>query len=145
MAARNATAQNAPHAKKVFTDKDMELQAGPLPRLKRDGAENADDVTAAIAKYKLTHTSQETEDVVHAWYDRYDSELAAAIQANLDTTSLRAANVNNGYELCQQNLKVTKITSTTGIGRWPNNAVHNTIGPKSAAIRMSWYKFNTAS
>ena len=145
MAARNATAQNAPHAKKVFTDEDMELQAGPLPRLKRDGAENADDVTAAIAKYKLTHTSQETEDVVHAWYDRYDSELAAAIQANLDNTSLRAANVNNGYELCQQNLKVTKITSPAGIGRWPNNAVHNPIGPKSAAIRMSWYRFNTAS
>jgi hypothetical protein len=102
-AARNAKAQNAPHAKKVFTDEDMELQAGPLPRLKMDGAENADDVTAAIAKYKLTHTPQETEDVVHAWYDRFDSELAAAIQANLDTTSLRAANVNNGYELCQQN------------------------------------------
>src|SRR6202041_960402 len=98
-AARNAKAQNAPHAKKVFTDEDMELQAGPLPRLKMDGAENADDVTAAIAKYKLTHTAQQTEDVVHAWYDRYDSELAAEIQANRDTTSLRPPNGNNGHDL----------------------------------------------
>jgi cytoskeletal protein RodZ len=56
-AARKAKAQNPTHAKKVFTDEDMELQAGPLPRLKMDGAENADDVTAAIAKYKLTHTA----------------------------------------------------------------------------------------
>src|ERR1022692_3214328 len=42
-AARGAKTQKA-HAKKVFTDEDMEVTAGPLPRLKMDGAENADDV-----------------------------------------------------------------------------------------------------
>jgi hypothetical protein len=166
-AARNAKAQNAPHAKKVFTDEDMELQAGPLPRLKMDGAENADDVTAAIAKYKLTHTAQQTEDVVHAWYDRYDSELAAAIQANLDTTSLRAANVNNGYELCQQNQDYTdyehcrnrqmaeqrgaqhdrtEISSNTNIVvRIQHSFMKIRVGLTQNGLRYDWFKVRTTN
>ena len=101
-AARNAKVQKAAKAKKVFTDEDMEATAGPLPRLKMDGAENADDVVAAIAKYKTTHTPQQTEDAVHIWYDRYDEMLQAAIRENLDVQTVRAANVSNGYELCVQ-------------------------------------------
>jgi len=101
-AARSAKAQKATHAKKVFTDEDMEATAGPLPRLKMDGAENADEVAAAISKYKTTHTPEQTEQAVRIWYDRYDEMLAAAIQENQDMTSLRNANVSNGYELCQQ-------------------------------------------
>jgi len=101
-AARNAKVQKAAKAKKVFTDEDMEATAGPLPRLKMDGAENADDVVAAIAKYKTTHTPEQTEAAVHIWYDRYDDMLQAAIRENLDVQTLRAANVSNGYELCVQ-------------------------------------------
>jgi hypothetical protein len=101
-AARSAKAQKATHVKKVFTDEDMEAIAGPLPRLKMDGAENADEVVAAISKYKVTHTPEQTEQAVRIWYDRYDEMLAAAIQENQDMTSLRNANVSNGYELCQQ-------------------------------------------
>jgi hypothetical protein len=101
-AARSAKAEKATHAKKVFTDEDMEATAGPLPRLKMDGAENADEVVAAISKYKTAHTPEQTEQAVHIWYDRYDEMLAAAIQENQDLTSLRNANMSNGYELCQQ-------------------------------------------
>ena len=101
-AARSAKVQKAGKAKKVFTDEDMEATAGPLPRLKMDGAENADDVVAAIAKYKTTHTPEQTEEAVHIWYDRYDDMLQAAIRENLDVQTLRAANVSNGYELCVQ-------------------------------------------
>lgn len=100
-AARGAKTQKA-HAKKVFTDEDMEVTAGPLPRLKMDGAENADDVVTAIAAHKKTHTPEQTENAVHIWYDRYDEMLAAAIQDNLDMKVLRDANYSNGYELCQQ-------------------------------------------
>lgn len=39
---------------------------------------------------------------MQAWYGRYDEELAAAIQENLDVKSLREENVSNGYELCRQ-------------------------------------------
>lgn len=101
-AARKAKAANPAHAKKVFTDDDMETQAGPFPRLKMDGAGNDDEILAAISKYKLTHTPQQTEDAVRSWFDRYDQELAAAMKSNLDTVSLRNANLTNGYELCQQ-------------------------------------------
>jgi len=101
-AARDAKSQKAAHAKKVFTDEDMEVSAGPLPRLKMDGAENADEVVAAIAKYKMTHTPEQTEAAVHIWYDRYDEMLAAAIQENLEMTVLRNANSSNGYDLCQE-------------------------------------------
>lgn len=101
-AAQNTKEQKTEHAKKVFTDEDMEATAGPLPRLKMDGAENADDVIAAIAKYKTSHTPEQTEAAVRIWYERYDQMLAAAIQENLDTKALRDANVSNGYELCVQ-------------------------------------------
>jgi hypothetical protein len=166
-AARKAKAQNTTHAKKVFTDEDMELQAGPLPRLKMDGAENADDVTAAIAKYKLTHTPQETEDVVRAWYDRYDSELAAAIQSNLDTTSLRAANMNNGNELCQQNQDYedyqhclsrqraeqrgaqhdrTEISSNTNVViRIQHSFMKIRVGLTQNGLRYDWFKVRTSN
>jgi hypothetical protein len=86
----------------VFTDEDMEATAGPLPRLKMDGAENADEVVAAIASYKTTHSPQQTEEAVRTWYDRYDQMLAAAIQTNLDLKAIRQANVSNGEDLCQQ-------------------------------------------
>jgi len=101
-AARDAKAQKVGKAKKVFTDEDMEATAGPLPRLKMDGPENADEVVAAIAKYKVTHTPEETEKAVRVWYERYDEMLAAAIQDNQDTAALRNANTSNGYELCQE-------------------------------------------
>jgi hypothetical protein len=100
-AARDTKAQKA-HAKKVFTDEDMEATAGPLPRLKMDGAENADEIVRAIAAFKATHTPPQTESAVHIWYDRYDEMLAAAIKENLEMKALRDANYSNGYELCQQ-------------------------------------------
>lgn len=45
---------------------------------------------------------EETEDAVRRWYDFYDEQLEAAIRANIDTRALREANVNNGYDLCQE-------------------------------------------
>ena len=101
-AAREKKAQKMGHAKKVVTDEDMEASAGPLPRLKMDGAENGDDVVAAIIAFRMTHTPEQTENAVRIWYDRYDEMLAAAIKENLETKTLREANSSNGYELCQQ-------------------------------------------
>ncbi|HEV2397228.1 MAG TPA: hypothetical protein VGS27_09835 [Candidatus Sulfotelmatobacter sp.] len=99
---RGAKAQKSTHAKKVLTDDNMEQSAGPLPLLKMDGAENADDVVAAISTYKETHTPEQTEEAVRLWYEHYDEMLAAAIQENLDLKALRDENLSNGYELCQQ-------------------------------------------
>jgi len=101
-AARKAKAQKAAHATKVFTDEDMEAASGPLPRLKMDGADNSDDVVAAMTKYRATHTPQQTEEVVHAWFDRYDQMLAAAMKESVNINTLRNVNSLNGYDLCAE-------------------------------------------
>jgi len=101
-AVRDSKAQKAPHAKKVFTDEDMDAATGPLPKLKMDGIDNTDQIINEIGVYKKTHTAEQTEQVVHDWYDEYDSQLAAAIRDNLDRATLMQENQSNGYELCQQ-------------------------------------------
>ncbi len=52
--------------------------------------------------YNATHTPDETDAAVQAWYERYDEDLAAAIQDNQTVQSLREENASNGYELCRQ-------------------------------------------
>jgi len=101
-AASSAKAQKTAHAKKVFTDDDMEVNAGPLPRLKMDGPENGDEIVAAITKYKETHTPEQTEQAVQTWYDRYDQMLVATIQENREMATIGSVNMSNGNELCQQ-------------------------------------------
>lgn len=100
-AARNGKEKTA-HAKKVFTDDDLEVNAGPLPRLKMDGPENGDEIVTAITKYKATHTPEQTEQAIRTWYDRYDEMLVATIQENRDMATLSSTNMSNGNELCQQ-------------------------------------------
>lgn len=101
-AARNSKAQKTNHARKVFSDEDMEAWSGPLPRLKMEGTENADQIITAIAAYRMSHTPGQTESAVRGWYERYDEILAAAIQNDIDTRVLRAVNSSNGYELCME-------------------------------------------
>jgi hypothetical protein len=101
-AANKAKAQKTAHAKKVFTDDDMEANAGPLPRLRMDGPENGDEIVTAITKYKETHTPEQTEQAIRTWYDRYDEMLVATIQENRDMAALSSANMSNASELCQQ-------------------------------------------
>jgi hypothetical protein len=101
-AAKSAKDQKAGHAKKVFTDEDMEVAEGPLPRLKTDGLDNSDEIIVAITKYKAAHTPEQTEEAVHMWFDRYDQILAAALQENQDMSTLRSTNMSNAYALCQE-------------------------------------------
>jgi hypothetical protein len=100
--ARTSKKQTTSRARKVITEDDMDAAANILPRLRTEGAENSDEIIAAIGKYKETHTAAETEEVVQAWYERYDEDLAAAIQQNQVVNSLREENLSNGYEICRQ-------------------------------------------
>ena len=61
----------------------METWSGPLPKLKMDGTENAEEIIAAITAYRANHTAEQTEGAVRLWYERYDEILAAAIQNNI--------------------------------------------------------------
>ncbi len=101
-AARNNKKDKSMHAKKVFTDEDMEAWSGPLPKLRLDGTENSDEIIQSILAYRKTHTVPETEAVVRKWFERYDEILAAAIHNSAETRTLRAANTSNGYELCME-------------------------------------------
>ena len=101
-AAHDAKTQKISHAKKVFTDDDMDAHTGPLPRLKMDGIDNTDQILTEIGSYKRNHTSEQTEQVLHDWFDEYDRQLQAAIVDNQDRQTLMQENQTNGYELCQQ-------------------------------------------
>jgi len=99
---KNSKKQNSLRANKVITEDDMNAIANLLPRLRMDGAENSDEIIAAIGRYKASHSPEETEEAVQAWYERYDEDLGAAIQQNLTVSSLREENNSNGYEICRQ-------------------------------------------
>ncbi len=100
-AAKAAKKRSAAGAKKVITEDDMDGPRNVLPALTMEDAENGDDIVTAIGEYKRTHTPEETENVVHAWYDKYDEELAAAIKQNIVVSVLREENNSNGFELCR--------------------------------------------
>jgi hypothetical protein len=89
-------------APKVITEDDMVAPGNVLPRITAEGAENADEILEAIGEYKATHTPEETERVVRAWYERYDQDLAAAIQHNQTMMTLREENFSNGNEICRE-------------------------------------------
>jgi hypothetical protein len=111
--ARNSKKQPDTHAKKVITEDNM--NAMPLPPLRMDSAENSDEVIAAIGEYKRTHTPDETEAAVRAWYERYDQDLAAAIEHNHVVSTLREENFSNGNEICRE----------SGIHWYPPRPVHH--------------------
>ncbi len=46
------------------------------------GIDNTDEILKAIDAYRSTHNLQETERVVHSWYDKHDAMLANAIDEN---------------------------------------------------------------
>jgi hypothetical protein len=99
---KNSKKPAATKSKKVITEDDMNAAANVLPRITVEGAENADQIIAAIAEYKATHTPEQTEEVVQGWYERYDQDLAAAIQQNQTVNTLREENTSNGYEMCRE-------------------------------------------
>jgi hypothetical protein len=99
---RNSKKPTSAKAKKVITEDDMNAIANALPRIRTEGAENADEIIAAIGQYKASHTPEETEAAVQAWFERYDQDLAAAIQQNQTVSTLREENFSNGNELCRE-------------------------------------------
>ncbi len=118
-AAKKAQKDKTTHAKKVITDEDVVPQRGPLPALAFDGDDNADDIVDAIVSYKKTHSAEDTEKVVHDWFDEYDSILAAAIRGQTATAARRSSTVYNGYWGCQdspnyQNCVVRKRAEMRG-------------------------------
>jgi hypothetical protein len=70
-------------SKRVFTDDDMSIRGGPIPSIALQGADNTQEVLAAIHDFRATHDAAATEDVVHDWFDQQTEVLSAAIDANV--------------------------------------------------------------
>jgi hypothetical protein len=139
-AARSSKNQKA-HAKKVFSDEDMEAWSGPLPRLKMEGTENSDELMAAITLYRANHTAEQTERVVRIWYERYDEILAAAIQNNIETRALRTPTPATDTSYAWR----AGTTSSVITGKWPSSAGRVTIRFKSRRISTSNLAFSRHS
>ncbi len=163
-AARDGKSQKTQHAKKVFTDDDMDSMVGPLPALQMDGADKGNSVVSAISRYKAAHTAEETEAAVHGWYDRYDQMLIAAYKENSDIGSLFSVNMSNGNEFCQQSQDYEKCASRQmseqrGLRSDQNRMIRNNAlimriqqafmnvrnGLMVENLHYPWFKIHTAS
>ena len=58
--AKETQKNKSAHAKKAFTDDDMETKKGPLPRLNLEDTDNSDEIIAAIGAFKAKHNEHET-------------------------------------------------------------------------------------
>lgn len=81
--AAQAKTNNTVHAKVRLDDDSEDTKRSPIPDIApSDFADNSDEIVRAIIDYRTSHTARETEDVVHAWYDKYDLQLERALDDN---------------------------------------------------------------
>jgi len=162
-AAQEAKARK-PKAAKVFTDEDMDVHKSPIPIMNLDGDENTDAVVEAIQKYKEKHKAEETEAVVHDWYDEYDAMLASNAREAGQYRFLRETNTLNGYDLCQQSrdyercekrrqseirgqrMDAAKIRQDMeNVGRIQQGLMKVQRGLTSLHLNYSWFKVRNAN
>jgi hypothetical protein len=87
--------------KKIIDDDDLALHHGPIPRLIIEGSDNTAEIIAAFRRYKQSHTSQQTEQALHDWFDETNDLLTVTQRESSKLRDVREANVNNSNELCQ--------------------------------------------
>ncbi|HEY6972317.1 MAG TPA: hypothetical protein VJA94_24100 [Candidatus Angelobacter sp.] len=66
----------------VITDDNHQPDKPLIPDVFSGGIDNIDEILKAIDNYRSTHNLQETQDVLHTWYDKHDALLANAIEQN---------------------------------------------------------------
>jgi hypothetical protein len=76
-----------PKSKVVVTEENLVSARGPLPDMNIEGVDNSDDVIKAIDQYRRSHTSEETEQVVRAGYNQYDTLFQKAWSDNEEIKS----------------------------------------------------------
>jgi hypothetical protein len=81
-AARKAREKKATHARKVVTDDDDNIIKTKVafPELKTEGATNNDEIVAKVKEFKATHTPQETEAAVRAWFEQHSGKITQLVQ-----------------------------------------------------------------
>jgi len=115
--AKEAKQNKTAHAKKVLTEDDLDHK-GPLPRIDMDGTDNSDEIVQAIGDYKNKHTPEETEQVLHDWYDAYDSMLATAIRETNQIRDRRESTTYVGNRLCSSSTDYQKCNEQRQAEMW---------------------------
>jgi hypothetical protein len=98
--AKEAKQKKGARTKNTITDEDI-ANRSPLPRLSFEGVDNASEISDAIAAYREKHTKEQTEQVIHEWYDEYDSMLVNAIRNTTESKERRNSTLFTGFQLCQ--------------------------------------------
>jgi hypothetical protein len=80
--ARDSKKEKKDQAKIVLSDDTEQLHKPLIPDVFYGGIDNMDEILKAIDAYRSTHNLQETENVVHIWYDKHDAMLVNAIDEN---------------------------------------------------------------
>jgi hypothetical protein len=99
--AREARQKKTAHAKTTVTDEDM-AKPTPIPRINLDGTDNFQEISDAISNYQAKHSKEQTEQVIHDWYDEYDTMLVAAIRNTTESRNRRDSTLFTGYQLRQE-------------------------------------------
>lgn len=80
--ARDSRKEKKEQAKIVLSDDTSQLHKEAIPDVFYGGIDNIDEILKAIEEYRGSHNLQETEAVVHIWYDKHDALLENAIEEN---------------------------------------------------------------
>jgi hypothetical protein len=92
---REAQQKNGTRTRAVITDENLVTRKGPIPAIQIAGADNSEDILAAIADFRATHTPRETEDAIRAWYEDHDRQLVLAIEENSRLEQVRGQGGHN--------------------------------------------------
>ena len=79
--AANANTKKTDHAHVVLND-ETASEKPIIPNIWENDCDNTDAIMAAITEYRRTHTRNETEELIHNWYDRHAQQLDHAAEEN---------------------------------------------------------------
>lgn len=80
--AAQANTKKAEHARVVMNDDSVQAQKPLIPNVWEGDCDNSDAIVAAISDYRRSHSKAETEELMHAWYDKHASMLDHAADEN---------------------------------------------------------------
>jgi hypothetical protein len=81
VARQNRSSKPGASRAKVVVDEDSSpiRNKSPFPNLAMTGFDNTDEIIRAMETYRASHTLEEVESSVHAWFDEYDAVIEKAI------------------------------------------------------------------
>jgi len=96
--AAQANSKKTEHSHVVINDETVSAQKPIIPNVWEDDCDNTDAIMAAITDYRRTHTRNETEELIHAWYEKHASRLDHAAEENRRIQRGREEHSNYPYD-----------------------------------------------